>query len=49
MSLDPLITLALMLALWAVGIAYILRMAAREARQQHKPTPRPEARNGSLS
>lgn len=49
MSLDPLLTLALMLALWAAGIGYIYRMAAREARGQRKSTPRPEARNGSLS
>jgi hypothetical protein len=32
MSLDPLITLALMLLLWGVGIGYIALMAAREAR-----------------
>jgi hypothetical protein len=30
MPLDPLISFALMLLLWSVGIAYILRMAALE-------------------
>lgn len=34
MSLDPLITLALMLLLWGIGIGYIVHMAAREARAQ---------------
>ena len=36
MSLDPLITLALMLLLWGVGIGYIVLMAAREARAERK-------------
>jgi hypothetical protein len=36
MSLDPLITLALMLLLWGIGIGYIVLMAAREARAEKK-------------
>lgn len=36
MSLDPLITLVLMLLLWGAGISYIVLMAAREARAEGK-------------
>ncbi|MDQ8755297.1 hypothetical protein RCO27_03555 [Sphingosinicella sp. LHD-64] len=36
MSLDPLITLGLMLLLWGIGIGYIVIMAAREARTDKK-------------
>lgn len=39
MSLDPLIALALMLLLWASGIAYVLRTAAREARRDQASSP----------
>lgn len=36
MPLDPLIAFGLMLLLWAVGISYVLYMAAREERRRRQ-------------